>query len=57
MPSGGTDSTGWRNGPTISGAGVTLVEELDLWDMPAIFLLMLVLMAAEWGYRRVRGLV
>jgi hypothetical protein len=42
---------------TISGAGVTLVEELDLWDMPAIFLLMLALMAAEWGYRRVRGLV
>lgn len=42
---------------TISGGGVTLVEEHDLWDMPAIFFLMLLLMGAEWGYRRVRGLV
>jgi uncharacterized membrane protein len=42
---------------TISGAGVTLVEELDLWDMPVLFLLMLMLMGAEWGYRRIRGLV
>lgn len=42
---------------TISGAGVTLVEEHDLWDMPAIFMLVLVLMGAEWAFRRVRGLV
>ena len=42
---------------TITGAGVTLAEELDLWDMPALFLLMLLLMGAEWGYRRIRGLV
>lgn len=42
---------------SITGAGVTLVEENDLWDMPALFLLMLCLMGAEWGYRRVRGLV
>jgi uncharacterized membrane protein len=42
---------------TISGAGVTLTEELDLWDMPGLFLLMLLLMGAEWGYRRIRGLV
>jgi uncharacterized membrane protein len=42
---------------TISGAGVTLVEELDLWDMPVLFLLMLLLMGAEWGYRKMRGLV
>jgi len=42
---------------TISGAGVTLVEERDLWDMPVLFLLMLLLMAAEWGFRRVRGLI
>ena len=42
---------------TISGAGVTLVEEHDLWDMPAIFLLLVLLMGAEWGFRRVRGLV
>ena len=42
---------------TVTGAGVTLAEELDLWDMPALFLLMLMLMGAEWAYRRVRGLV
>jgi hypothetical protein len=42
---------------TISGGGVTLTEELDLWDMPILFLLMLLLMGAEWGYRRIRGLV
>jgi hypothetical protein len=42
---------------TVTGAGVTLVEEHDLWDMPVLFLLMLALMGAEWGYRRVRGLV
>jgi uncharacterized membrane protein len=42
---------------TVTGAGVTLVEEHDLWDMPALFLLLLLLMGAEWGYRRIRGLV
>jgi uncharacterized membrane protein len=42
---------------TISGGGVTLVEEHDLWDMPALFFLILLLMGAEWGYRRLRGLV
>lgn len=41
---------------TVTGAGVTLVEERDLWDMPVLFLLMLLLMGAEWGFRRVRGL-
>jgi uncharacterized membrane protein len=42
---------------TITGAGVTLIEQHDLWDMPILFLLMLGLVGAEWGYRRVRGLV
>ncbi len=41
---------------TVTGAGVTLVEERDLWDMPISFLVMLALMAAEWGWRRRRGL-
>ena len=39
-----------------SGRGVTVVEERELWDMPALFLLLVGLIAAEWGYRRVRGL-
>jgi uncharacterized membrane protein len=42
---------------TVTGAGVTLVEEMDLWDMPILFLLMLLLMGGEWAFRRVRGLV
>jgi hypothetical protein len=42
---------------SVTGAGVTLVEENDLWDMPFLFLVMLLLMGAEWGYRRIRGLV
>jgi hypothetical protein len=42
---------------TVTGAGVTLAEEHDLWDMPALFLLMLMLMGAEWGFRRIRGLI
>ncbi len=39
-----------------SGRGVTVVEERDLWDMPIILLALLALIAAEWGYRRQRGL-
>ncbi len=39
-----------------SGRGVTVVEERDLWDMPIILMALLVLIAAEWGYRRQRGL-
>jgi uncharacterized membrane protein len=41
---------------SFSGRGVTVVEERDLWDMPALLMLLLGLIAAEWGYRRVRGL-
>jgi uncharacterized membrane protein len=41
----------------LTGAGVTLTEERDLWDMPILLLLVLGLMGAEWGYRRKRGLV
>ncbi len=39
-----------------SGRGVTVVEERELWDMPALFLLLVGLVASEWGYRRMRGL-
>ncbi|MEJ2203382.1 MAG: hypothetical protein P8170_04680 [Gemmatimonadota bacterium] len=42
---------------TVTGAGVTLVEERDLWDMPALFLAMFLVLGTEWGYRRMRGLV
>ncbi|MBL0941090.1 MAG: hypothetical protein IBJ03_19585 [Gemmatimonadaceae bacterium] len=39
-----------------TNAGVTVREARDLWDMPAVFLLLGLLLAAEWGYRRWRGL-
>lgn len=39
-----------------TGAGVTVTEERDLWDMPALFLLLFGALAFEWGYRRMRGL-
>jgi uncharacterized membrane protein len=39
-----------------SGRGVTLVEERELWDMPALFVLLVGLVSVEWGYRRVKGL-
>jgi hypothetical protein len=39
-----------------SGRGVTVVEDRDLWDMPIILIALLGLLAAEWGFRRKRGL-
>ena len=41
---------------TLSRRGVTVVRELDLWDMPVIFVMIVLLMSAEWGYRKLRGL-
>ena len=40
----------------MSKHGVTVVNQMDLWDMPAIFLLLVALVTAEWAYRRARGL-
>jgi hypothetical protein len=40
-----------------TGAGVTMVEERDLWDMPILFLLLIGLIGGEWAFRRRRGLV
>jgi hypothetical protein len=36
--------------------GTTVRERRDLWDMPALFLLLIGLVASEWGYRKLRGL-
>ena len=36
--------------------GVTVVNQMDLWDMPVNFLLLVALVSAEWSYRRARGL-
>jgi uncharacterized membrane protein len=40
-----------------TGGGVTLTEELDLWDMPVLFFLLVGFVGGEWVYRRRRGLV
>ncbi len=40
-----------------SQAGITLRETKDLWDMPAVFLLILALRSAEWLLRRKWGAV
>jgi uncharacterized membrane protein len=37
-------------------SGVTVRESRDLWDMPAVFLVLVVLLGGEWAYRRRRGL-
>jgi hypothetical protein len=41
----------------LSKHGVTVVNQMDLWDMPAVFLLLVALVTAEWSYRKARGLV
>lgn len=41
---------------TYTGRGTTIQEQKDLWDMPVLFLLLIMLLGAEWGYRRWRGL-
>jgi hypothetical protein len=38
-------------------SGSTVYEELDLWDMPVVFLLLVALAGTEWSLRRWRGLV
>jgi len=39
------------------GRGVTAVEQRELWNMPIILVALLGLACAEWGYRRLVGLV
>ncbi len=39
-----------------SEGGNTVVQRLDLWDMPVVFVALLLLAGGEWVYRRARGL-
>jgi hypothetical protein len=41
----------------LSKRGVTVVNQMDLWDMPFIFLLLVGLVCGEWAYRKKQGLV
>jgi hypothetical protein len=38
-------------------SGITVTEAKELWDAPLVFFLLLGLLAAEWSFRRSRGLV
>ncbi|HEX5580809.1 MAG TPA: hypothetical protein VFX39_04475, partial [Gemmatimonadaceae bacterium] len=38
-------------------SGNTVMERKPLWDMPAVLLVVIALLGADWTYRRVRGLV
>lgn len=40
----------------LSRRGVTVVNQMDLWDMPAVLMVLVVLLSVEWAYRRRRGL-
>jgi uncharacterized membrane protein len=50
------DTSGLSEALTMSGRGVTVVEEKDLWEMPVMFLLLVAFTGSEWLYRRARGL-
>jgi hypothetical protein len=39
-----------------SPSGSTVVKKNDLWDMPIIFLILLIALGGEWMLRRRRGL-
>jgi len=41
---------------TFTRSGATVLQQMDLWDMPAIFLLLITLVSTEWAYRKSRGL-
>jgi hypothetical protein len=47
---------GLANDLVYSEGGNTVVQRLDLWDMPIVFVVLLALVAGEWAYRRARGL-
>ncbi|HUP89567.1 MAG TPA: hypothetical protein VM100_09460, partial [Longimicrobiales bacterium] len=41
---------------SLLGHGLTVQQQKELWDMPAVFLIMLIALCAEWLYRRKQGL-
>ena len=41
----------------VSEAGISAHDNLDLWDMPAIFLLVILIRGGEWLLRRRWGVV
>jgi len=43
-------------GELMTESGVTQRDARDLWDAPAVFLALVLLLGAEWTWRRYRGL-
>ena len=41
---------------TFTRSGATVLQQMDLWDMPVIFFLLIALVSSEWAYRKARGL-
>ena len=41
---------------SLAESGTTVVERRDLWNVPAVFLLLFGLLATDWGVRHARGL-
>ena len=41
----------------LSKRGVTVMNQMDLWDMPIVLVTLIALLGAEWVYRRRRGLL
>jgi len=41
---------------TYTESGVTQRDARDLWDAPAVFLVLVMLLGMEWAWRRRRGL-
>ena len=41
---------------TFTKSGATVLQQMDLWDMPVIFFLLVALVCTEWAYRKARGL-
>jgi uncharacterized membrane protein len=51
-----SDATRLAKDIVYSSSGAAVIEKYDLWDMPAIFLLLLTALGIEWWWRRRRGL-
>jgi len=41
----------------LSKRGVTVMNQMDLWDMPIVLVTLIALLGAEWVYRRRKGLL
>ena len=41
---------------SLTRRGVTVMNQMDLWDMPVILVMLVGLLGGEWAYRRHRGL-